>query len=84
MSGWRSEIDSWSFQPEGHDGLCVIHRRAFGTLLGFAPQPEDCRSYFESHRAAFEQAAAAKIRRAELGRNAHFHLNSRDIARVSG
>ena len=82
MAPWRADIESWSFVPAGHEGSCVVHRRAFGTLLGRAPYPEDCERYFEAHRAAFEQAALSKIKRAHLTPSAHFHLNSRDIARA--
>jgi hypothetical protein len=77
---WRKDLDSLSFQPTGHAGCCVIHRRAFGTLLGFEPQREACEQYFAMHRAAFEQAAAAKIRRAGLATQDSLHLNSRDLA----
>src|SRR6476469_144498 len=31
---WRREIDSLSFMPAGHQGECVVHRRAFRVLLG--------------------------------------------------
>ena len=82
VSTWRVDIDSLSFQPGDHAGLCMVHRRAFGTLLGFLPQPEDCRRYFDAHRAAFEQAAAAKIARANLSAAANFHLTSRDVLRA--
>jgi hypothetical protein len=81
-SAWRSDLDSLSFRPRGHDGYCVVHRRAFETLLGFKPAPEDCATCFVSHRAAFEQAAAAKIARSALRPDANFHLTSRDVMRA--
>lgn len=82
MTGWCADIDALSFQPDGHEGCCVVHRRAFGTLLGFAPSPADCERYFDTNQSAFQRAAAAKITRAHLARASHFHLNSRDIARA--
>jgi hypothetical protein len=60
----------------------VIHRRAFGTLLGSEPERNACEQYFAMHRAAFERAAAAKIRRAGLATLDSLHLNSRDLARA--
>jgi len=84
VSSWRVDIDSLSFQPRDHAALCMVHRRAFGTLLGFLPRPEDCRRYFDANRAAFEQAAAAKIARANLRADANFHLTSRDVSRARG
>jgi len=79
---WRADLDSFSFQPDGHDGLCIIHRRAFGTLIGHAPLPAECERYFDSHCAAFQRAAVAKIQRARLAAPENFHLNSRDIGRA--
>jgi Protein of unknown function (DUF1488) len=81
-STWRADVDSLSFQPTGHAGQCFVHRRAFATILGFDPTPDDCASCFQQRRAAFEAAAAAKISRAALAADAHFHLNSRDILRA--
>jgi Protein of unknown function (DUF1488) len=81
-SAWRSDLDSFSFRPQGHDGYCVVHRRAFQTLLGFKPAPEDCAACFAQRRAAFEQAAAAKIARGTLRPDANFHLTSRDVMRA--
>jgi hypothetical protein len=78
---WRADINSLSFQPRGHLGSCVIHQRAFGTLLGFDPAPEQCAAYFRQRTEAFELAAAAKIARAGLAPNANFHLTSRDVLR---
>jgi hypothetical protein len=79
---WQADIDSLAFRPAGHVGLCVIHRRAFGTLIGHSASPAECIDYFNSHRAQFEQAASAKIMRASLRPGANFHLTSRDIARA--
>jgi hypothetical protein len=81
QSSWRSDIDSLSFRPPGHGGDCIVHRRAFRTLLGFNPSPQDCATCFAERRAAFLGAAAAKIARERLGTDANFHLTSRDVAR---
>ena len=80
---WRADLHSLSFQPPDHQGRCIVHRRAFQTLLGFLPTGADCAGFFELHRPAFEQAAAAKISRARLAPDANFHLNSRDIRRAT-
>jgi hypothetical protein len=83
MAGtWRPDIDSLSFQPHGHVGQCVVHRRAFATILGFEPTPDDCAACFQQRLAAFEEAAAAKISSAALATDANFHLTSRDILRA--
>jgi hypothetical protein len=79
---WRDDLNSLGFQPPGHSGNCVVHRRAFATLLGFTPSPADCLAWFEEHRPAFEWAAAAKISRSALPAAANFHLTSRDIRRA--
>jgi hypothetical protein len=79
---WRPDVESLCFQPAGHDGPCFIHRRAFATILGFEPTPEDCTACFQQRLATFEAAAAAKIRRAALAGDASFHLNSRDVLRA--
>jgi hypothetical protein len=81
-TAYRDDINSLGFQPPGHGGTCVVHRRAFVTLLGRTPSPADCLTWFEEHRAAFEMAAAAKISRATLSAAANFHLTSRDIRRA--
>lgn len=81
-AAYRDDIDSLGFRPPGHDGTCVVHRRAFATLLGRPPSPADCLAWFEEHRAGFESAAAAKIARAALPAAANFHLTSRDIRRA--
>jgi len=79
---WRSDVDSLCFQPSGHAGQCLVHRRAFATILGFEPTPDDCAVCFQQRQAAFEAAAAAKISRAALAADANFHLNSRDVLRA--
>jgi len=80
-SAWRSDLDSLSFQPQGHTGHCIVHRRAFQTLLGFKPTPQECTAYYLQSPEAFERAAAAKISRAALPAHANFHLTSRDVLR---
>jgi hypothetical protein len=79
---WRPEIDSLCFQPDQHGGLCVIHRLAFRTLLGFDPAPGECQALFSREHKAFREAARAKIIRRALGPDARFHLTSRDILRA--
>jgi hypothetical protein len=81
-SAWRSDLDSLSFQPEGHAGRCIVHRRAFQTLLRFKPTPADCAAYYLRKHAEFQRAAAAKISRAALPNDANFHLTSRDVLRA--
>jgi hypothetical protein len=81
-SAWRSDLDSLSFQPQNHAGQCIMHRRAFQTLLGFKPTPQECTAYYVQSREAFERAAAAKISRAALPARANFHLTSRDVLRA--
>jgi hypothetical protein len=80
-SVWRADLDSLQFRPQGHDGWCVVHRRAFRTLTAIEPSPEDCQAWFVDRHDAFQRAAAAKIARAALSPDANFHLNSRDVAR---
>ncbi len=82
-STWRADLDSLSFQPRGHAGQCLIHRRAFKAILGFNPTPDDCAACFQQRQAAFQAAAAAKIGRAALAADANFHLTSRDILRAA-
>ena len=81
-SAWRSDLDSLSFQPQGHAGHCIVHRRAFQTLLGFNPTPEECAACYLRRHDAFQRAAAAKITRAALAADANFHLTSRDVLRA--
>ncbi len=79
---WREDIDSLAFQPAGHDGLCVLHRRAFRSLLECEPTSAACCAYFENMQSIFQHAARAKILRANIASVANFHLNSRDIQRA--
>ena len=79
---WRADIDSLQFKPQGHDGWCVVHRRAFRTLLAVEPSSEDCQAWFAVHSAAFQRAAAVKVTRAALPTDANFHLTSRDVSRA--
>ena len=79
---WRDQIDSLAFRAEGHAGVCVVHRRAFETLLGHSASPAECVAYFTAQRSTFARAAAAKIARASLGSADNFHLTSRDITRT--
>lgn len=81
-STWRSDLNSLSFQPDNHAGQCLIHRRAFQTILGFQPTPEQCAACYIELRHVFQQAAAVKIRRAALTSDARFHLTSRDVLRA--
>jgi hypothetical protein len=80
-AAWRPDIEAFVFEPEGHQGLCMVHRRAFGTLLGFTPAPQDCEAFFRAHEEAFRAAASAKILRGHVARGKNFHLTSRDVAR---
>lgn len=80
---WRADIDSLAFRPTGHEGLCVVHRRAFRALLGDIATPEQCAEYFGTQQPAFERAANRKITRNQIARDANFHLNSRDIKRAA-
>jgi hypothetical protein len=81
-STWRSDLDSLSFRPAGHTGQCLVHRRAFRTILRFNPTPAECAACFLQQQSAFEAAAAAKIGRTALAADANFHLTSRDILRA--
>ena len=78
---WRADVDALAFTPAGHDGLCMVHRRAFRALLKTDPAPGDCESFFRTHEAAFQAAALAKIVRAKVAAGDNFHLTSRDVAR---
>ncbi|MDB6060136.1 MAG: hypothetical protein JWM78_239 [Verrucomicrobiaceae bacterium] len=79
---WREDIESLAFRPAGHEGLCVVHRRAFRTLLGFEPTPENCLAYFEQEIILFQRTATEKIERKKIDLKTAFHLNSRDIRRA--
>jgi len=78
---WRHDIEALVFEPEDHQGSCMVHRRAFRTLLRFTPAPPDCETYFRTHEQAFRAAASAKIVRHHVTRGRNFHLTSRDVAR---
>jgi hypothetical protein len=78
---WRIDIDSLTFRPVGHEGSCVVHRRAFETLIGANPTAASCEEYFAANLDLFQAAAAAKILRDHLTDGAAFHLTSRDIKR---
>ncbi|MGO4704617.1 hypothetical protein AB4072_02415 [Microvirga sp. 2MCAF38] len=80
---WRADIDSLSFRPGGHEGICVVHRLAFRTLLGLMPTPQQCETFFLAERKRFEAAAREKLVRRALARSANFHLSSRDILRAA-
>ncbi len=80
---WLEEIDSVAFTPAGHEGRCVVHRRAFRVLLRRRdPTDRDCLAFLRANAAAFARAAAAKIASRGLARHAALHLNSRDIRRA--
>jgi hypothetical protein len=78
---WRTDIDALAFQPEGHSGLCMVHRRAFRTLLRVTPSPRECVEFFNAHHEAFQAAARAKLLRVSVPRTANLHLTSRDVTR---
>lgn len=78
---WRSDIDALAFQPGDHIGLCMVHRRAFRTLLQATPSPRECMEFFNAHRAAFQAAACAKLLRTNAPTTMNFHLTSRDVTR---
>jgi hypothetical protein len=78
---WRFEIDALVFSIKEHAALCAVHRRAFRTLLGSDPTPEDCLNYFGGFEDAFRAAASSKIARKGLPAGRNFHLTSRDVAR---
>jgi hypothetical protein len=78
---WRSDIDSLAFRPSGHSGICVIHRRAFRTLLGCNPSPQQSVDFYLTHRDAFEAAARAKLAAKAIRETENFHLTSRDVRR---
>jgi hypothetical protein len=79
---WRHDIDALAFQPQGHRGICVVHRLVFRTLMRLVPTPEACITYFIAHEGAFRASAQAKISRRRLQPGANFHLTSRDLARA--
>jgi hypothetical protein len=77
---WRNDIDALAFQPEEHDGLCMVHQ-AFRTLLRAMPSPRQCIEFFNAHQEAFQAAARAKLLRTQVATTANFHLTSRDVSR---
>ncbi len=79
---WRSDVDALAFRPEGHDGVCMVHRHAFRTLLKRMPEPEDCAAFFRAQETAFHFAARGKIAHARLAPDANLHLTRRDLART--
>ena len=78
---WRDEIDALAFGLADHQGVCMVHRRAFRTLLRATPSPQDCVEFFNAHQAAFQAAARAKLQRVSVSETANFHLTSRDVTR---
>ena len=78
---WRDDIDALAFQPADHAGLCMVHRRAFRTLLRATPSPQQCVAFFKANQAAFQAAARAKVLRAGVADAENFHLTSRDVSR---
>lgn len=81
MPRWRDDIDALEFQPAAHRGVCMVHRRAFRTLLRAPPSPQQCLDFFNANQAAFQAAARAKTLRAGVGDAENFHLTSRDVSR---
>ena len=73
---WRDEIDALAFGLADHQGVCMVHRRAFRT-----PSPQQCVDFFNTHQDAFQAAARAKVLRASVANTANFHLTSRDVTR---
>jgi hypothetical protein len=78
---WRGDIDSLAFPVREHGGICVVHRRAFRTLLRAEPGPDDCMAYFSAFDDVFRAAAAVKIAQKQVPPGRNLHLTSRDIAR---
>jgi hypothetical protein len=78
---WRNDIDALTFQPEDHIGLCMVHRRAFRTLLRVMPTPRECVAFFNTHQEAFQAAAREKLLRTKPPSTANFHVTSRDVIR---
>ena len=78
---WRDDVDALAFQPADHAGLCMVHRRAFRTLLRTVPSPQECVDFYHTHSDAFQAAARAKVVRADVADTANFHLTSRDVTR---
>jgi len=81
MPRWRDDIDALEFQPAAHRGLCMVHRRAFRTLLRTTPSPQQCVDFYLGHEGAFQAAARTKLLHAAVAETANFHLTSRDVTR---
>jgi hypothetical protein len=82
-ASWRADLDALIFPVEAHAASCVVHRRAFRTLLRFEPTPADCLRYYSECERAFLVAAKAKIAQRNIAAGTNLHLTSRDIARNS-
>jgi hypothetical protein len=80
-TAWRHDIDALVFGPDDQQRLCMVHRRAFRTLLRFSPEPRDCEAFFRANEYAFRAAASAKIVHRGIARGVNFHVTSRDVAR---
>ena len=78
---WRDEIDALAFELADHQGVCMVHLRAFRALLRTTPSPQQCVDFFNTHQDAFQAAARAKVLRASVANTANFHLTSRDVTR---
>jgi hypothetical protein len=81
MPRWRDDIDALEFQPTDRTGRCMVHRRAFQTLLRAPPSPQQCLDFFNANQAAFQAAARTKVLRAGVADAENFHLTSRDVSR---
>ena len=79
---WRRDLDALAFEPDGHRGMCVVHRLAFRSLLRLTPTPADCLAYFAAHEGTFRRAALEKIARRGIEIGVNFHLTSRDLSRT--
>ncbi len=78
---WREDIDALAFQPADHGGVCMVHRRAFRTLLRTIPSPQQCVDFYRAHQDAFQAAARAKLVRADVADTANFTSPARDVIR---
>jgi hypothetical protein len=66
---WREDVDAVEFQPTDHQGVCLMHRRAFRTLMRAPSSPQQCVDFYNTHQDAFQAAARAKVLRTK-GRRA--------------
>jgi hypothetical protein len=78
---WRDDIDSLEFLPGDCKGRCMMHRRAFRTLMRAPPSPQQCLDFFNENESAFQAAAHAKVLRTGIANGVNFHLTSRDVTR---